>query len=196
MSYEKRIWYPNASYHITLRGNRRNDIFRDGEDFQIYLTLIQEAFMHFDYKFKIACYCLMDNHAHMLLQTYDKPLWYFITRLNSMYARYFNNKYNYIGHLYQDRYFAELIETDEQILDVSRYIHLNPLKAKMVEKAEEYSWSCYGVYLNLTEDKIIDKELILMYFKDKSVEFYKEFVDLGINILRRKEDDCNSISNK
>ncbi|HEY5560585.1 MAG TPA: transposase [Clostridiaceae bacterium] len=186
MTSSRRIWFPGAAYHITIRGNRRNDIFRDIEDFQVYLTLIQGAFEYYDNKYKIACYCLMDNHVHILLQTTDRHLSDFVTRINSIYVRFFNNKYNYIGHLYQDRYYSELIETDSHMLDTSRYIHLNPVKAKMVEKAENYTWSSYAAYLGSREDKVIDKKIILSYFKDKSIDLYKKFIEEGIN----KKLDC------
>lgn len=112
MTSKKRIWFPGASYHITTRGNRRNDIFKDEEDFEVYITLAKDALEYYEGKYKIAAYCLMDNHIHMLLMTTELHLKEFVTRLHSIYARYFNDKHNYIGHLYQDKYFSELIEND------------------------------------------------------------------------------------
>ena len=173
MSTKARIWYPNTSFHITARGNRRNDIFRDEEDFQIYLELMKNSLEHFQNQFNIVCYCLMDNHIHIMMGTKDMHLRYFITRVNSIYAKFFNHKYNYIGHLYQDRYFSEVIETDAQALEVSRYIHLNPVKANMVKKAENYKWS-----IGLTKEKLINSENILKYFRSR--ESYKLFVEQGI----------------
>ena len=179
MSTKARIWYANTSFHITARGNRRNDIFRDEEDFQIYLELMKDSLEHFQNKFNIVCYCLMDNHIHIMLETKDMHYKYFITRVNSIYARFFNHKYNYIGHLYQDRYFSEIIETDAQALEVSRYIHLNPVKANMVKKAEDYKWSSYAMCIGLTKEKLINSESILNYFRSR--ESYKLFVEQGIN---------------
>jgi len=77
----------------------------------------------------------------LLIYTKEKYLKYFISRVNSIYARYFNKKHNYIGHLYQDRYFSEVIESDAQMLETSRYVHLNPFRAGMVEKPKDYKWS-------------------------------------------------------
>lgn len=148
MIEKKRVWFPNASYHITVRGNRRNDIFKDGEDFEIYITLMKEAMNYYENKYKVACFCLMDNHVYLLIKTTDLHIKEFITRINSIYARYFNKKYNYIGHLYQDKYYLEVIETDKQMLDTSRYIHLNLVRAKMVKKPEEYMWSSCGLLFN------------------------------------------------
>lgn len=142
MPTKKRIWYPETTYHITARGNHRNDIFIDEEDFLYYLTLMNEALEYYLYdKYEIKSYCLMDNHVHILLKTWNKPSGQFMCRLNSKYAKYYNKKYNCIGHLFQDRYFSETIESDSQMLETSKYIHLNPVRAKMVQKPEYYKWS-------------------------------------------------------
>lgn len=192
MSIQARIWYPNTSYHITARGNRRNDIFKDEEDFQIYLTLMENALEYFENKFNIVCYCLMDNHIHIMIETKDMHYKHYITRINSIYAKFFNHKYNYIGHLYQDRYFSELIETDSQSLETSRYIHLNPVRANMVIKPEEYKWSSYSMYIGETKEKIIKSGIILNYFSNR--EAYKIFIEQGINHKYDKEIDGDGVS--
>jgi putative transposase len=192
MSVRGRIWYPNTSYHITARGNRRNDIFKDEEDFQIYITLMENAIDYFENKFVIICYCLMDNHIHIMLETKDMHFKNYITRINSIYAKFFNHKYNYIGHLYQDRYFSELIETDSQALETSRYIHLNPVRANMVIKPEEYKWSSYAMYIGETKEKLINSRSILNYFKSRQA--YKTFVEQGINHKYDKEIVRDGIS--
>lgn len=179
MPTPKRKWYPGATYHITARGNRRNDIFKEEEDFQYYLKLIEEALHHYlHHNYKVICYCLMDNHVHLLIKTEDQPIGIFIGRINSKYAKYYNKKYNYIGHLFQDRFHSELIEKDTQMLVTSRYIHLNPVRAKMVSSPIEYRWSSYNVYLNEHKRNIIDKGYILFYFNGKDRELlYKLFVE-------------------
>ena len=127
----KREWYEGAIYHVTVRGNRRNDIFRDKEDFEYYLNTIEEAMVYYiQFNYKTICYCLMDNHVHLMIKTDMEPLGKLMGRISASYTRYFNKKYNYIGHLFQDRYFSELIKSDEQMLETSRYIHLNPVRAK------------------------------------------------------------------
>jgi REP element-mobilizing transposase RayT len=188
MTSAARIWYPNAIYHITARGNRRNDIFKDEEDFQIYLTIIEGAIEYFEKQFEILCYCLMDNHIHILLQTNEKHLKYFVSRVNSIYAKFFNNKYNYIGHLYQDRYFSEIIESDTQLLETSRYIHLNPVRANMVANPEDYKWSSFAIYIDDNKEKLINPQKILSYFKSgKQKQLYKAFVKNAIKIKQDKE---------
>lgn len=181
MTNKARIWYPNAAYHITARGNRRNDIFRDKEDFEVYIILMEEAKKYYNDEYIIICYCLMDNHIHLLIETKEKHIKYYMTRLNSIYARYFNNKYNYIGRLYQDRYFSEHIENTAQMLETSRYIHLNPVRARMVSKPEQYQWSSYGMYIGLNKEKLISSEKVLACFKkENDRELYKEFVESAI----------------
>lgn len=181
MTYKKRPWFPGAVLHITARGNHRNDIFRDDEDFQVYLTFIEEALKHFKGKFCVYCYCLMDNHIHLLLKTEDLHVCNFITKVNSTYAQFFNKKYNYVGHLYQDRYFTELIEGDAQLLSASRYIHLNPIRAHMVKKPQDYLWSSYSMFIGLRNEKNVDCGKVLAYFEPGDVrELYKEFVESAI----------------
>jgi len=192
MTDKKRVWFPGASYHITSRGNRRNDIFKDEEDFQIYLTLMKDALEYFENEFRIVCYCLMDNHVHLMLETKEMHLKYYITRVNSIYAKFFNHKYNYIGHLYQDRYFSELIEADAQALETSRYIHLNPVKANMVIKPEKYKWSSYSMYTGQVKEKLINSKSILNYFRNK--DEYKIFVEQGINLKYEKEIQLDGVS--
>ena len=111
MSTKKRVWIEDGSCHITARGNRRNDIFKDEEDFGYYRTLLKEVQECYMNDYEIAAYCLMYNHVHILISTKYRHLSFFISRINSIYTKYFNKKYNYIGHLFQDRYFSELIET-------------------------------------------------------------------------------------
>lgn len=179
MTTKKRPWIKGATYHITARGNHRNDIFRDEEDFQYYLTVIEEALLYYsEYNYNLACYCLMDNHVHLMIKTDTKELGALVARIHSIYTRYFNKKYHYIGHLFQDRYYSELIEDDKQLLQTSRYIHLNPVKAKMVKKPDEYRWSSYKMLIGEESKKLISLEIIHDYFKCKNkFKFYKEFVE-------------------
>ncbi|SHH79528.1 Transposase IS200 like [Clostridium grantii DSM 8605] len=89
----------------------------------------------------------MSNHVHLQVQTTSIHIKEFIRRINGLYAMKFNDKYNYVGHLYQGRYGSEIIETDEYVLGASRYIHLNPVRANMVDKPEDYKWSSYPMII-------------------------------------------------
>ena len=102
-------------------------------------------------------------------------------RVNSRYATNFNTKYNYIGHLFQDRYKSQLIENDKYVLSASKYIHLNPVKANMVKNPEEYKWSSYCMYIGKIKEKIIESEKILSYFRNENCrELYKTYVESAI----------------
>lgn len=192
MSNKKRNWYPETVMHITARGNRRNDIFRDLEDFQVYAAFMVEAMEHFQEKFKILSYCLMDNHVHILVKTEDMHIGNLISRIHSIYTRFFNNKYNYLGHLFQDRYYTELVEDDAQLLSTSRYIHLNPVKANMVENPQDYEWSSYSMYIGLKEEKIIESERILSYFKRENArESYRCFVESAMKKNEIEKGECS-----
>ena len=181
-SRKLREWYPNAMYHITSRGNRRSDIFREDEDYQVYISIIKEAVEFLENQYEIISYCLMTNHVHLQVETKDRHIKYLMMRINRFYAKYFNNKYQYVGHLFQGRYGSELIEEDSYVLETSRYIHLNPVRAKMVEKPENYEWSSYSMYIG--NDKEIEKFVcsnrILSYFKNKNRELYKKYVDCAL----------------
>ncbi|MBU3109859.1 transposase [Clostridium gasigenes] len=181
MTRKKREWYQEAKLHVIARGNHRSDIFKDKTDYELYLNYLQEANEYYDYKYHIVAYTLMTNHIHLIIETEDKDISDFIKRVHSRYAWNFNKKYNYIGHLFQDRYRSELIDTDKYLLESSRYIHLNPVKAKMVELPEDYEWSSYNQYIIITKDRIVECDKILSYFKkDNCRELYKKFVESSI----------------
>lgn len=187
----KREWYKGATYHVTVRGNRRNDIFRDKEDFEYYLNIIEEALPYYiNYNYKVICYCLMDNHVHLMIKTDIEVLGKLMGRISAAYTRYFNKKYNYIGHLFQDRYYSELIENDIQMLETSRYIHLNPVRAKMVKNPAEYIWSSYNMFIGNKKEKIIDSSFILNYFKYKDrAELYIKFVESEFEEFKKLQED-------
>lgn len=189
MAKKKRIWYPGAVYHIMNRGNRRSDIFKDEEDFQVYLTILKQTMEKYTYT--LYSYCLMTNHLHMQIETKDIEIWTIMRYINLAYTKYFNNKYNFIGHLFQGRYRAEIIESDSYNLQTSRYIHLNPVKASMVERPIEYKWSSYGVYMGQVKSDIVNEQKILSYFKDNSRELYREYVEsklINLEIDREIEE--------
>jgi len=124
---------------------------------------------------KIICYCFMPNHFHIIAkQTIDKGISIFMSRLENSYTKYFNTKNKRVGHLFQGAFKAVRIENDEQLIHVSRYIHLNPFVAELVGYLENYEWSSYLEYISNHKDEICQKDIILSFFK--SVEEYKKFV--------------------
>ncbi|MGL4655082.1 MAG: transposase [Sarcina sp.] len=187
---KKREWIPYSYLHITARGNRRNDIFRDDADHGYFLEILELILEDYkDQGIEIAAYCLMTNHIHILIKTSEVHPSKFIGRLILRYTKYFNKKYNYIGRLFQDRYYSEFIDNDEQLLETSRYIHLNPYKARMVEHPIEYKWSSYLCLTNKKSvDKIVNPELILGYFK------YRNRYKLHRTFIEDKVKECDRYS--
>lgn len=149
MARQLRIQYPGAFYHVTTRGNEKQEIFksrRDREKFCEYLGSANSrygAVMH--------CYCLMNNHYHLLLETPEGNLSQIMRHINGAYTTYFNVKRKRAGHLFQGRFKAILVEADEYALELSRYIHLNPVRAGIVERPDQYEWSSYNIYVEQRE---------------------------------------------
>jgi len=115
MGRKKLEWYPGAMYHVTARGNRRNDIFKEEIDFEFYLKCIfefylkcmEEALSYYKDCYRLISYCLMTNHVHIQIEAKEKPINFYMGRINNFYAKNFNKKYNFIGHLFQSRYKAQ-----------------------------------------------------------------------------------------
>jgi putative transposase len=188
MARPLRIEYPGAIYHVTSRGNDQKDVFksqRDREKFLEYLATATER-----YGAVIHVYCLLSNHYHLLLETPEGNLSQIMRHINGAYTTYFNVKRKRAGHLFQGRYKAILVEADEYAAELSRYIHLNPVRAGITRKPEEYRWSSYRVYIgeNNKATDWLKTEFILGYFGGKapvSQEKYREFVE---NILDSEYD--------
>lgn len=122
------------------------------------------------------CYCLMSNHVHLQIATDDTEIWTIMKKINWSYSKYFNKKYDKVGHLFQNRYYSDIIEDDAYLLQTSKYIHLNPVKAGIVDQPIKYPWSSYGVYMGVYKNSLIHEDDTLVYFQyDRSL--YKEYVE-------------------
>ncbi len=188
MPSKKRILIPEGKYHLTARGVHKRDIFKDEQDYYMYIAILKNSLRYYEeLNYEIICYCLMRNHVHLLIKIDRSSLAFIMNRTHSMYAKYFNSKYDYEGHLFQERYFSEIIKDDVHMLEVSRYIHLNPVRAKIVKSPQEYRYSSYNGYIGKAEDSFIKTEYILKYFilsgRYKNLQrTYKKFVESAINI--------------
>ena len=145
MARPLRISYPGAFYHITSRGNERKPVFKSKRDRKRFLEYLESASER--YNAVIHVYCLMDNHYHLLLETPSSNLPQIMRHINGAYTTYFNVKHDRAGHLFQGRYKAILVEKDEYAKELSRYVHLNPVRAGIVELPDEYEWSSYLSYI-------------------------------------------------
>jgi len=183
MARPLRIEYPGGFYHVTSRGNEQKDVFKSQRDREKFLEYLGSATKR--YGAVIHAYCLMSNHYHLLMETPEGNLSQIMRHINGAYTTYFNVKRKRAGHLFQGRYKAILVEADEYATELSRYIHLNPVRVGMSAKPEGYQWSSYRSYIS--QDKAADwlkTEFILGYFgrnasdaKNKYREFVEELLD-------------------
>jgi len=140
-----RIEYPGAFYHVTSRGNERRTVFQNNRDREKFLSYLEST--HERYGAVIHVYCLMGNHYHLLLETPRGNLSKILHYINGAYTTYFNIKRSRSGHLFQGRFKGVLVDKDEYCKELSRYVHLNPVRAAMVETPLEYPWSSYRYFV-------------------------------------------------
>lgn len=170
-----RNWTPGTIFHIMERGVRRQTIFHDEIDYKFFVSIMRTAAA--DYECLIHAYCLMPNHFHLLLETGNINMGDFMRSLASRYAIFYNLKYKQRGHVFESRYKSCLVDTDEYFLQVSRYIHLNPVKANMVRTPESYPWSSYKYMFTAHDDEVMKHDKTLNYFSPGKKAGYKEFVE-------------------
>ena len=191
MARPLRIEYEGAFYHITARGNERRRIFfamGDYDKFKEYLLEAQEKF-----GYKLHCYVLMGNHYHLVIETPHGNMNKVLHYVNGSYANYINKKRNRSGHLLQGRYKGILVERDVYLLELSRYLHLNPVRAKIVGRPEDYHQSSYRSYLKNRKESIVTTDLILGMVSDDGKatrRAYREYVEKGM-----EEESRNPLEN-
>ena len=145
MARPLRIEYSGAFYHVTSRGNERKAVYKSQRDREKFFSYLESATER--YGAVVHIFCLMDNHYHLLIETPSGNLSQIMHHINGAYTTYFNTKRERSGHLFQGRYRAILIEVDEYAKELSRYIHLNPVRAGIAENPEEYRWSSCQYYM-------------------------------------------------
>lgn len=169
-------------YHVMLRGIDKSQIFIDDKDNQKFIEGLVKAKKAG--KFKIYAYCLMKNHVHLLIEEGEENIGDSIKRITVSYVWWHNTRYGRVGHLFQNRFRSEPINSEEYLLTVSRYIHQNPLKANMINKITDYPWSSYHNYLEYYKGNtgIVDTGMITGYFTSR-----KSFGDY---MGKKNEDKC------
>ena len=173
MPRQRRKLSKTGIYHVMLRGNERKSLFPEEEDYRKFLQVLTHKKR--DDSFLLYAYCLMSNHIHLLIREKRQNISQIMKRINIAYAYYFNKKYNRVGHVFQDRFKSESIEEENYLLSVIRYIHHDPLQAKMVSDPIFYPWSSYNFYLDEGKKSIINKEYILTIFSSKVPEAIQRF---------------------
>lgn len=188
MARKPRIHIPGGFYHVILRGNDGQDIFFSDQDREHLETLVQDGIDRF--KHRIHAYCWMSNHVHMLIQVSEVPLSKLIQNLSFRHARYINKKLSRKGHLFQGRYKAILVDAENYLHELVRYIHLNPVRAGLARNPKDYEWSGHQCYLGITRKSWLTVKYVLsQYSKGESTaqRRYEEFVLEGMNEEYRSE---------
>lgn len=188
MPRKARIQSRTNYYHVIVRGNNRDRIFVHAGQKKFYLNLLKKQ--NTDKLIDVAAYCLMDNHVHLIVKAEPDNLVKAMKSLNTTYAMNFNRHTEGIGHVFQDRYRSEAINDERYLLQVVRYIHNNPVKAKMVKRAEDYNWSSYNEYIKGNSNiSAQQKEFIMGYFNNSFEQFVEFHMQNDLSdYLEIKED--------
>ncbi|MBW1863094.1 MAG: transposase [Deltaproteobacteria bacterium] len=173
MARKPRIHFNGALYHVIARGNRGQKIFRDDQDYERYLSFLKECKARF--RFFLYAYTLMPTHIHILLEVSETPLSRLMQILQFRYTRNFNIKYKKRGRLFQGRYKAVLCDKDSYFLELSAYIHLNPVRAGLIKDPRQYPWSSYRFYVREVKERLVDRDFLLAQFSKKKATAKREY---------------------
>jgi len=188
MPRKPRIHFPGALYHVILRGNAGQPLFLDDRGREHFYDLIQQGVERFGYR--IHAFCLMTNHVHLLVQVAEVPLSRVIHNLTLRYTAWLNRRHGRIGHLFHGRYKALLVDADTYLLELVRYIHLNPVRAKITELPEEYRWTGHRAIAGRESLPWLTTDWVLSQFgRDlgSARKCYAAFVNEAIRGGTRKE---------
>lgn len=178
MARPLRIEYAGALYHVTARGDRQEDIFLDDADRQDFLSVLSQVCERFNWL--VHAYCLMDNHYHLLVETPDSNLSKGMRQLNGVYTQKINRSHNKVGHVFQGRYKSILVQKESYLLELARYVVLNPVRAEMVRSAKDWKWSSYRETAGLRQPPDwLETDWILSAFgkrKSNAIKKYIQFV--------------------
>lgn len=180
MARPLRIEYPDAWYHVMNRGRRGENIFSDNQDYSMFTELLTETSEMWNVR--VAAYCLMPNHYHMLVQTPDANISRSMRHLNGVYTQRYNSRHKCDGQLFRGRYKSMLIDTDSYLLQTVRYIHRNPLKADLVKDIDDYKWFSHKGYLSIAKKwNWLHKDYILSLLSKNRKDWlrcYKKWVSV------------------
>ena len=189
MARPLRIEFQGALYHLLSRGNERRDIFSGADDYKIFLGVLEEMTERFEVD--IFAYVLMNNHYHLLIRTNQDNLSKSMQWAGTTYTRRFNLKHFRSGHLFQGRFKSILVQNDAYLMQLSCYIHRNPLRAGLVKRLADYRWSSYRAYAyKASHPKWLNKDLILSQFNgEDSYKAYRE------KVQKYSEEEANVFEN-
>lgn len=179
------VHFPGALFHVTSRGSEKREIFLETRDYERYLGRLSQ--LKAKLSFKLYSYCLMPNHIHLLIEVKDNPLSKIMQVIQTGHAMFFNKKYNHVGYVFQGRYRWLLVEKESYLLELIRYINLNPIRAGIVERVEDWEFCSFQEIIGLKSKGLIEQEEILANFsqeKEKAIKNFKDFLKGGLEVAR------------
>jgi putative transposase len=184
MSRPLRLEFAGGLYHVTSRGDRRENIYVDDSDRQKWLELLGQVCSR--YNWRCHAYCLMSNHYHIVVETAEGNLSKGMRQLNGVYTQYFNHAHQRVGHVFQGRYKGILVDKDAYLLELSRYVVLNPVRARMVRDAKNWPWSSYHAMIGTQSvQKWLEVDWLLSQFgrqRSRAIAKYRDFVRAGVGL--------------
>ena len=183
MARRPRVFAPGLLYHVIVRGNQRRKTFLNDADYQAYLERLARYRRRYGYT--VHAYCLMPNHAHLLLESSNQPLAKLMQGLQQSYSQYFNLRHRKVGHVFQGRYKAIVCQKDQYLLQLVRYIHLNPVRSGIVKEPERYLYSGQKAYAEGKATEVIDPHRVLEMLGGKAR--YQAFVSEAIKEGHKEE---------
>lgn len=192
MARKPRVHYEGALYHVMCRGNNKEKVFESSEDKREYLKIIKMYKEKLE--FNLYAYCIMDNHAHLLIQIRHTPLSVIMQRIQQVYTQRYNKRYERTGHVFEQRYQAKLCQEDQYLLSLIRYIHKNPKEAK-IKEGIKYNWSSHLEYIGDRERNVTDIAFPLLLFsknRQKAVKEYLAFMEEEENENFKEWEETNA----
>jgi putative transposase len=184
MSRKTRFHQKGTLYHVMLRGNNGDPIFFSDEDRGFICFLLQESIQKFDHS--IYAFCLMNNHIHLAIKVNETSISCIMQNIAFRYTHYINKKYDRVGHLFQGRFKSVMVDANAYFLELIRYIHLNPVRAKLVENPKDYRWSSYRAYCKLIKCSWLNINDVLRRFGrtfNEALKNFEEYVLRGIGLV-------------
>jgi REP element-mobilizing transposase RayT len=193
MTRPLRLEFPGALYHVTSRGDRKGRIFLDDSDYlgwQTMLGLVCERF-----NFSLHSFCQMPNHYHLMVETPDANLKLGMRQLNGIFAQYFNRRHGLVGHVFQGRYKAILVQKESYLLELARYIALNPVRAGLVADPDAWRWSSHRLMQQAAPAWLCQDFLLAKFAgeRDQAMDLYRRFVLAGIGGSNPLTQTCHQL---
>lgn len=191
-------------YHVIMRGNNKAYIFDKKRYKQYFFEYLSQVIL--EELAELVAWCIMDNHVHLVIKCQEEKIGLIFKRINTKYAMYYHRETKTVGHVFESRYKSEVVESDESLLNVIRYVHNNPVKAKMVEEPDLWQWSSYSTYLNRPQNSVMTLTWALFgkssdqFMKFHQQEDYNEYLEIkeDRDFLRetRAQEAISEICNK